>query len=383
VMGTPRSGGPFLRLIYRISGNGRGVLCDLGLRDLGVVEKVSSANRQQKNREKTTFLLTLYWKSEKWRNIQQGNNGTLFMIKKLLLAGLASVALCVAVNAQTIDGTLDASYGSALSVQGNPTGFGDSTIGDGTSAGGSELDAGYGYISGGNLNIFLAGNVESQTSSGGSANHWNVFISTGAPGQSTLNISPSTSAAMNGSQFSPGFQGVMMLDANDFQGTLFVDRVDLTTTPGTSTFLGGIPLTGGIGNANFGGIGIGLNNTNAGGITGASAAGATSVNTGLELSIPLSLLGNPLGSIQVLAGVNGGGDNFLSNQFLAGLPPGSANVGTPAGPFSGPSSGAFNFSGTQGEFFTVPAAAVPEPATVLLIGPALLGGMFFVRRRRA
>jgi hypothetical protein len=32
---------------------------------------------------------------------------------------------------------------------------------------------------------------------------------------------------------------------------------------------------------------------------------------------------------------------------------------------------------------TTVTAAVPEPATVLLVGPALLGGMFFVRRRRA
>jgi hypothetical protein len=32
---------------------------------------------------------------------------------------------------------------------------------------------------------------------------------------------------------------------------------------------------------------------------------------------------------------------------------------------------------------SVTNAAVPEPATVLLVGPALLGGVFFVRRRRA
>ena len=32
---------------------------------------------------------------------------------------------------------------------------------------------------------------------------------------------------------------------------------------------------------------------------------------------------------------------------------------------------------------SVSAAPVPEPATVLLVGPALLGGLFFARRRRA
>jgi hypothetical protein len=32
---------------------------------------------------------------------------------------------------------------------------------------------------------------------------------------------------------------------------------------------------------------------------------------------------------------------------------------------------------------TYTSAAVPEPATILLIGPAILGGMLFIRRRRA
>ena len=137
-----------------------------------------------------------------------------------------------------VDGTLGGDYGSALAVQGNPTGFGNSTSGDGLSTGGSELDAGYGVISGGSLYLFLAGNVEINTGSSGNANHWNVFIATGAPGQSTLNISPSTAGNMNGSTFSPGFQGVYMVDANNFGGTLFVDGVDLTTgPPATSSFL--------------------------------------------------------------------------------------------------------------------------------------------------
>ncbi len=41
--------------------------------------------------------------------------------------------------------------------------------------------------------------------------------------------------------------------------------------------------------------------------------------------------------------------------------------------------GAITFTGSN----TYATAAVPEPATVLLVGPALLGGMFFARRRRA
>ena len=41
------------------------------------------------------------------------------------------------------------------------------------------------------------------------------------------------------------------------------------------------------------------------------------------------------------------------------------------------------FDNAGGANFTASFTVVPEPATVLLIAPALLGGMFFVRRRRA
>ena len=53
------------------------------------------------------------------------------------VAAAAFILTASQVRAQVIDGTLDGVYGSALAVQGNPTGFGDSTVGDGTSNGGS------------------------------------------------------------------------------------------------------------------------------------------------------------------------------------------------------------------------------------------------------
>jgi len=91
-------------------------------------------------------------------------------------------------------------------------------------------------------------------------------------------------------------------------------------------------------------------NSNSG--TAASAAAADAVTTGMEVSIPLSALGGSGGPFLVLADVNGGGDSYLSNQFLPGLPVGTGNVGG-GGPFTGPSSGAFNFGTTPGEFFVV------------------------------
>jgi hypothetical protein len=101
------------------------------------------------------------------------------------------------------------------------------------------------------------------------------------------------------------------------------------------------------------------------------------VTTGWELAIPLSLLGNPSGSVEVLADINGNPDNYLSNQFLPGLPDGTGNLGA-GGPYSGPASGAFNFGSTPGEYFTV---MVPEPSSFALLGGGL-AGLLWLRRRQ-
>ncbi|MGH7994120.1 MAG: hypothetical protein ACREDQ_11425, partial [Limisphaerales bacterium] len=114
-------------------------------------------------------------------------------------AALAFLGATVGVQAQNLDGTLNAGfYGSPLAIQTINTGFGNAA-GGADSAGGSELDAAYGQISGGNLYLFLAGNVENN------GNHLNVFINGGAVGETTLNTSGGSLGSMNGSVFSPGF----------------------------------------------------------------------------------------------------------------------------------------------------------------------------------
>ena len=298
---------------------------------------------------------------------------TLFVSSILVSTALASY------GAITGDlSTTSVGYGSALSVQTIGTGFGNAPGGN-DSVGGSELDAAYGTIAGGNLYLFLAGNFENN------GNHLNIFIgSSDVPGQNVLNIGPSTEAAMNGSTFSPGFNANYMIDANDYgpNSTTYVDGFNLPNGgQATQAFLGGIPMSGGIGSATLGGIGFALVNTNGAGVDGNAGNSepgvGAGVGVGMELAIPLSLLGNPSGAIMVMADVNGGGDGYLSNQFLPGLASGSGNVGG-GGPYAGPSSGAFNFGSTPGEYFTV----VPEPSTIGLVVVGLLGALG-LRRRKA
>ncbi|HUJ09106.1 MAG TPA: PEP-CTERM sorting domain-containing protein [Verrucomicrobiae bacterium] len=278
------------------------------------------------------------------------------------------------VRAITVDGNLDAGYGSALAVQTIGTGFGNAAGGD-DAAGGSELDAAYGVISGGNLYLFLAGNFENN------GNHLNIFIgSSDVPGQNVLNIGSSTEAAMNGSTFSPGFSPNYMIDANDYAGTVYVDGFSLPNGGTAAQAYLGSFASGSSGT--LGSLTLALINSNGGGVDGSAGTsepgvGAT-VTTGMELAIPLSTIGSPSGAIMVMADVNGGGDGYLSNQFLPGLPGGTGNVGG-GGPYTGGSSSQFNFGSTPGEYFTV---AVPEPSTIGLMLVGLLGALA-IRRRKA
>ncbi|HLX95040.1 MAG TPA: PEP-CTERM sorting domain-containing protein [Verrucomicrobiae bacterium] len=303
----------------------------------------------------------------------------------ILATGAASAFLSatVCVHAQNLNGTVSPSfYGSPLAGQTINTGFGNAAGGN-DSAGGSELDAAYGTISGGNLYLFLAGNVENN------GNHLNVFIAGGAAGGQNVLNAPATGtlATMNGSTFSPGFNATFAFDENDYAGTLYSEEYNLIG--GTGGYVGSLANSGtgiyagidGTGQSTVGTIGLYVNNNNAStmGAAGAAYAGGAAVTTGYELVIPLSSIGYGGGNIMVLADVNGGGDSYLANQFLPGLPVGTGNVGG-GGPFTGSSGGQFNFGSTPGEYFTV--SAVPEPASMAMLGFAGLTTLLAIRRRK-
>jgi PEP-CTERM motif len=303
-------------------------------------------------------------------------------IKALTASTIVTLASSLAaVHAQNLNGTVNnAFYGGPLAIQTINTGFGNA--GGVDSGGGSELDAAYGRISGGNLYLFLAGNVENN------GNHLNVFIAGGGAGQNTLSTSGGSLATMNGSVFSSGFNATFAFDENDSSGTLYSEEYNLTAN--TGGYVGSLAnsSTGiyagidGTGQSTIGTINLYVNNNHAStmGTANGALSGATSganTTTGYELVIPLSSIGYTGGNIEVLADVNGGGEGFLSNQFLSGLPVGTGNVGG-GGPY-GPGGGKFNFSSTPGEFFTV--VPVPEPTTLALIGLSGLATLVSVRRR--
>ena len=110
------------------------------------------------------------------------------------------------------------------------------------------------------------------------------------------------------------------------------------------------------------------------------------MTTGLEFSVALADIGSPaVGSEILIHAVYGNGDNnFHSNQVLGGLPGGidmTGNLGGDGGGnFTGNLAG-INFNQFEGlQYFSVPVRPeIPEPATALLAGLAMVG---FAARRR-
>lgn len=291
------------------------------------------------------------------------------------LAGI--LMLSQAQGAILLDGSRDAEYGGALATQSVQTQFGDNA---------SELNAGYASISDGNLNLLLTGNLENNF------NKLNIFIDSVSGGQNIIGgTNPSNdgwASNYNNFTFDSGFTADYMLIARNGNGG--GDRFDLDLgTIGTPTSVSygdifGGSLTGTALDLGSTGLGVGFDNSNAAGVGGGTAAAnataANAVTTGLELIIPLALIGNPSGDIRVSAMINGSDHNYLSNQFLGGLASPQGNLGGDgAGIFTGNLSGIDlnNFVGDQ--FFTVSSSGVPEPSAALLAG---LGLLSLIRRKR-
>lgn len=300
----------------------------------------------------------------------------------MLLKLTTTVALCLCAASVTmaqIDGSLGGTdtYGGPLATQDNETNFGDNTDPSAFSANGSELDVAYGEISGGNLNLLITGNLESNF------NKLEIFVDTGAGGQNQLAGGTGVGAldrmgddgGGNGLTFDTGFDADYWFSVTIGNSPVnaFVDWSPIT---GGGGFVGQVDIeNGGTGPHPLSGSGIsltlGVDNSNLAGVpVGTGTGSGAGVTTGVEISIPLASIGSPAGDIDVVVFINGSNHDLLSNQTLGGLGGGSDNLGEPRN---------VDFSSIGGDQFFTVAAAVPEPGSLAFFG---LAGLALLLRRR-
>ena len=314
-------------------------------------------------------------------------------MRKFLVGSLIAVAAVGSATAG-IDGILSPGEGySLLSAQTCATGFGNNY---------SELNGAYGKSNGaGGYNLMITGNLEA----GGGYNGMVVFIDSKPGGGFVNNLGGGyrQAGAFGGARVddwgtdTDGGFGVSgpqgsVLDFNpDYaiaiahDGTYYTNITDLTVPndpsqdPARDYYMGSNATNGGSTTQDYLGnaarqISSAFNNTNVLGVNGLGdpAGDPLSATTGLELDLTSGFLQSPLGyTVRVMVFITNGGGDYLSNQFLPGLPENTPNLGGPGGDGGDPLFDARVFSGARN-------FVLPEPTSLALIG---LAGAFMLRRR--
>ena len=248
----------------------------------------------------------------------------------------------------------DGVYGSPISTQSVNTAWGDN---------GNELNAAYTCVTNNRLYLMLTGNIEA---------NWNkleIFFDTSdAVTTNVLNTTDADDGAnLDGLTFDTGFEPDYHCYFRRGDGQAYFSLIDLSSqsnsTYGSLFNLTGSATTATNGPANDYYMKIGYNDSNTGGVTNSTDAAAdqhwTNSLHGLELSIDLRDLGNPTGQIKMMAMINNGNRNYLSNQTLPGLPAGSGSLENPIN---------VDFNAIAGDQFTVVDVGGLVPSGPFFIG---------------
>jgi len=297
---------------------------------------------------------------------------------KTILCATAVLATAGSALAGGLTGTDFAStYGAPLWVQSIGTGFGNNDNPDALDANGSELNALYGNISGGMLNLGFAGNLHG-------FNKINIVLDYGAAGGQNTLSGLANLGNLDGLTLDAGFEANAVFSfTSGFGGSGGVEwYVDGSLADGTGGYLGGGPAAGQL-DVSLAGANASFFNDNSN-IAGVANLGdpftsdPATVSTGLEFSVDLTALGwDGVTPVNIAGWINGSGNDFMSNQVIGGLPDGTGNLGGDgAGNFTG-NVGGIDFNQFEGlQYVTL----IPTPGTVGLLG---LAGFAAIRRRRA
>ena len=276
---------------------------------------------------------------------------------------LSALAVAGSASAVTLDGANIPLEGLTLrATQNSPTAFGNSTGGTQSSSGGSELNQLFADVTGGTLNIGMTGNLEANF------NKLFIFIDAVAGGENVLasdNADGGFGEINNlaGLTFAGGATPDHGLRFEIGDGFHEINAFDLIDNTAFSVTSGGGPGDLPLSSVGSGGYTLGWDNSNALGVTSATASTADTATTGFEISIDLlTAFGASLNSdnIGITALITSGDGSFVSNQILPGI-----NRADNAGSANGLNVG-------------VALVQVPEPASLALLG---LGGLMILRRR--
>lgn len=249
-----------------------------------------------------------------------------------------------AAPAATIDGTADAAYGAALTVQTTQTSL---QYDESDFMYAAELDGAFGYVAGDTLYLLVAGTYNRFYSEPlAFPRQLQLYFDTTPGGQSPLlgTANPNLGNFVKlqemvglrfDAEFTPDF---WLAGSRDAYGMYFAHYAELPAGGGgTGYFLGSNYLNGDgelLGGTNPFGIRVTLDNANTAGVTfGCDAASGAGVTTGAEWAIPLAAIGSPQGDIKVcalLAYSNQGG-GWIGNQVLGPVPPGTCTLGLASG----------------------------------------------------